>query len=393
MTTPFGIIAKREFKRIAERKTLYLLSIIIPILVFAVYGTIYQQELIRELPISIVDNDHSPLSQKIIEMIEASPSMKIVKYSTSIEEIKRDFRNGTIHGAFYFPSTMEKAVKEGKYSSIVVYKNNSNLVIGNMITKESVTIIRMVSGGVLLKKLRSKGMNYDKSMNIINSIKIETNPLYNPNYSYANYLVPGLIAFTFQLLIMLGAVIVISSEFTHDTFDELVQLANGNILAIMLGKAIPHFIIHATTALMIIGMVFPFFNYKIEGSILLLIGFFFLFIAASLMLGLAISSFIHDQLFATEIAVFINTPAFIFSGFTFPLWAMPFIHSMFAQVLPFTHFLKGFLKIYQMNSPLEYILHEIGVLSLFVIISSIITLIALKHHVKHNSIKRNSLES
>ncbi len=47
-------------------------------------------------------------------------------------------------------------------------------------------------------------------MAVINPISIETASLYNPTYSYENYLMPGLATFTLQMLIMLAAVIVIA---------------------------------------------------------------------------------------------------------------------------------------------------------------------------------------
>lgn len=381
MSKAIQIIIIREFHRIAERKTLYLLVIILPIIIFLFYPLIYTQELLREIPVVIYDADHSSLSQKIIEMVESAPSMKIVKYVSSVKEIKNNFLNGNISGAFYFPSGMENEIKAGKNSTVVVYRNTSNLIIGNMLMKDGSTIIRTASAGILLKKMTAKGMMTDKAMDIINPIKIETQSLYNPNYSYLNYLVPGILAFTFQMIIMIASVLVLSSEFTHETFPELLEIANNNLSLILLGKAVPHFIIHSSTAIFIVGVIFPFFGIKVIGSILILILFFFLFILACLMLGLLISSIFHDQLFATELAVFINTPAFIFSGFTFPLWGMPFTHSVIAQILPFTHFLSGFLKIYQMNSPLIYILPEVLVLLLFVFVSSILTHLILKHQV------------
>lgn len=371
----------REFHRIAERKTLYLLIIILPIFILLFYPMIYRQELVREIPVVIFDADHSSLSEKIIQMIESTSSMKIVNYASSIDEIKKYFLNGTIGAAFYFPHGMENEIKTGKNSTVVVYKNTSNLIIGNMIMKDASTIIRTASAGILLKKMTSKGMMADKAMNIINPIKIETQSLYNPNYSYLNYLVPGTLAFTFQMMIMIASVLVLSSEFTHETFPELLKISNNNLALILLGKTIPHFLIHASTALFIVGVIFPLFGIKIFGSVIVLILFFLLFVLACLMLGLLISSIFHDQLFATELAVFINTPAFIFSGFTFPLWGMPFIHSAFAQILPFTHFLTGFLKIYQMNSPLNNISGEVSVLLSFVVVSFLLTLLALKHQV------------
>lgn len=376
------IIIKREFRRIAERKTLYLLSIFIPVTLFLLFGLIYQKEIIREVPIVIFDNDNSSLSRTAIQMIESSTSLKIVDYVNSIEDIENRIIKGEIHGAFYIPNNFEKNIKQGKNSDIVVFKNTANLVIGNIIYKDANTIVKTLSAGVVLKKLKSKGMMHDQAMNLIMPIRIETKTLYNPNYSYKSYLAPGLMAFTLQMLIMLSSVLIISSEFTHETFPTLLRLANKRISLILIGKIIPHFLIHSANALLIVGIFFPLFNIRVYGSLFLVLIFLLYFIITCISLGVLISSLFHDQLFATELALFINTPGFIFSGFTFPLWGMPMVHSIFAQIMPFTHFLNGFLKLYQMNAPLSYILPELKILSIFTIGSLILSVFAIKFQIK-----------
>lgn len=373
-------VFKREFHRIVERKTLYLLMIIFPVFIFTFYGSIYKEEMIREIPVAIFDEGHSELSHRIINLIESSPNMKIVNYALSQQEIKNGFLDGKIHGAFYFPKDFEYQIKKGKSSTLVVYKNSANLIIGNILLKDASTIVKSVSGAVLITKLGKACIPNNSGINIANAIKIDSQILYNPNYSYSIYLAPGLISFTFQMMIMIAAVIVISSEFTHNTFTELLNISGNNVLNILLGKAIPHFIIHFTTGLLVLGIIFPFFNIKVLGSITSLLFLFALLISASLMLGLLISSFFHNQFFATELAIFFNTPAFIFSGFTFPLWSMPAVHNLFALTMPFTHFLSAFLKVFQMNLPLSNCINEILVLSGFTVIPFVTSYFVLKYH-------------
>jgi ABC-2 type transport system permease protein len=87
-------------------------------------------------------------------------------------------------------------------------------------------------------------------------------------------------------------------------------------------------------------------------------------------------------MFATEIVLFYNTPAFIFSGLTFPIWAMPKAIAFAAQFILFTPFLSGFLKIYQIGTPLGYILNDFLRLSIFLCISILVLSLALRHHIK-----------
>lgn len=376
----------REFKRIGERKTLFLLEIIFPIFIFILFSEIYKEEVIRELPVAVCDMDNSNLSRKITWFFDSSPTLKVIDNVYSVDEIKIHFQQGKIEGAFLFPKDFEKDVKSGKSSNIVTYKNSSNLLVGTYILKESSTIINTIAGSATLKKIISQGKSKESAMAIVNPIRIETASLYNPTYSYENYLMPGLITFIFQMLIMLAAVIVISSEYSHETFVELINFADNKAYKILIGKSLPHLLIHLSTIVLIVGIIFPLYNIAISGSFVLLFGLLAIFVFASFFLGILISTIFNDQLLATEIAVFINTPAFIFSGFTFPIWGMPFIHTIFAQILPYTHFLSAFLKVYQMGATIDYVVNEIIILSLFGIGSILISLIVLR--LKMNSVNK-----
>jgi ABC-2 type transport system permease protein len=375
-------IIRREFKRILERKTLYLLMIILPLFVSILYVYVYKSEIVRNIPVAIFDEDHSSLSRTYTEYVEASSSMSIAGYVSSIEELKKGIQSGTYHAGFFIPRNFENDIKAGKNSTVIIYKNTSNLIIGNTILRDGMTISKTISAGAIIKKLRNKGMIYEQAYNIANPIKVESQTLYNPNYSYLGYLVPGLLAFTLQLIIMVSSVIVISSEFTHETFHELLEITHNNIYKILIGKSLPHLLIHSATIFLIIGIIMPIAGIRAAGSPVLIILFFILFTAACLSFGIFISCAFHDQMFATSLALFINMPAFIYSGYTFPLWAMPLAHRIAAALLPFTHLISGYFKLYQMGAPVQDILDETLILILFIIAGFILSVIALKINVK-----------
>jgi ABC-2 type transport system permease protein len=377
--SPLLKIAWREVHRIGERKTLYSLTIFLPIILFILLALIYIKGVVRELPVIVFDADNSEISRMLVRGLDATSSMHVYKYTNSMDEIKHEFMKGNTQGAFYIPKGMEADLKSGKKSTVMLFKNTSNLIVGNLLYKDGMTLVKTISAGILLKKFKSAGMNDAKAMTFVNPIRLETHPMYNPNYNYVSYLLPGLIGALLQMIIMVAGVLVISSEFTHNTFGELLEISKNNVLTILVGKSIPHLAIHLATLLGVMGIIFPLFSIEINGSISETILLSALFILAAFFPAMLISSFFHEQLFATEMALFVNTPAFIFSGFTFPLWSMPVAQNVFAQIIPFTHFLTAFIKIYQMKAPLRYASSEITILSIFFVLSFILTLVVLKY--------------
>lgn len=370
-------VCKREIVRIAANKPIWVMTIILPILTFLLIAFIYQKGTLRDIPVVIYDGDNSEVSRLIARSLDASPAVKIVKRVGSVDEVKKEMQKGNVYGGLYIPNGFENSLKGGNRTTIVFYKYSYNLMIGTNLLKESSTIIKTISGGVLLKKLRSKGMPADQAMSIINPVAIETQSLFNPSYNYEEYLVPGVIPFLLQMIIMLAALSIIGSEFTENTLDDLLNITS-NPVEIIIGKSIPHLAIHFATALAVIGILFPVFSIHITGSVIWTLLFFFYFIAASFFVGIFISALIHKEMFATEVILFVNTPAFIFSGYTFPMWSMPAVQVTFAQIIPYTHFLTGFLKIYQMGAPISYAAPEFFRLSVFLFGSLLLSVFALK---------------
>ena len=377
-----GKVAKREFNRITERKTLYLLAVVLPFVVSLVLFLIFKNGMVHQIPVAIFDEDHSELSTMITRFIQSTPSMSIVTYANSLEEVKQDFRRGKVQAAFHFPENMEAIIKNGRQTNVEIFMNSMNLLNSNSVLNDGAKIIKTVSGGALVKKLGSAGVMQQQAMDIASPIKLDTKILFNPGYNYEVYLVPALASFALHMVTLLIAVLLVSAEFSENTFADLLNTADNKISAIIIGKAIPHLAIQSLNVIILLGVFFPLFNVSIAGSSLTAILFTIFFLAVIFFFGLMISSLIHDQMLSTEAALFLTTPAFIFSGLSFPLRIMPVIHSTYAQLMPYTHFIEGFVKIYQMGAPVEYLTPQIIKLSIFLIISITVTVPALKYNLK-----------
>ena len=385
--SPVIKVIKREFNILIRKKPLMTLSLIAPGLFFLLFAIIFKTGVLRDIPVAILDEDKSTLSLLISRYIESTGSMAIVKYVNSLDELKSEFRKGYIDAAFYLPRNMGKDVKSGKQSHPVLFINSMNLIKSNNILNDGEKVIKTVSGGILLKKIRSSGSSENQAIDITNPIRIDSQIMFNPNYSYEQYLFPGLAAFTLMMIIMLTSVLVINSEFSNNTLGELISAAGNNVHTIIIGKSVPYIFIHIINVLILAGVILPIFNIGLTGHILLTILFFILFIIVSFYAGMAVSALVIDRMFATEIILFVNTPAFIFSGLTFPLWSMPRVISAFAQAIPFTHFLSGFMRLYLWTAPLKYAILDFEWLLGFLVIFIAVTFIALKWRIyNHNKV-------
>jgi ABC-2 type transport system permease protein len=358
-------VFKREMLRLAQQKSARNLFIIIPIVVFLLLGSIYYKGALREVPIAVYDNDNSTLSRTYIRFLESSPNLNVTHYLSSHDAIENAFVENDVQGIFYIPKDFHKDVLKNRPVQVKIYTNSTNIVFGNLLYRSALQVTQLLSGAVVAKRIAPLGINPSKILGTVMPINVNTRVLGNPQYNYIYYLLPGLSTVLLQMIIFLAASRAFNNEWKEKTYPQLYAASNGNILSMILGKYFAYLIYGLGLCGLIFAIVFPIFGIPIYGNIGYLLALLLLFLSVNIFLGFGLSLLLKDEIIALDVAIFYNSPAFVFSGFTFPIWAMPWFNSLYAQISPYTHFLTGFLKIYQLDTPLYFIGPEISKLIVF----------------------------
>ncbi|SDH30644.1 ABC transporter permease [Winogradskyella thalassocola] len=383
MNWPVYHIFKREMQRLARQKSARNLYLIIPVIVFILLGLIYYKGALREVPIAVYDNDNSTLSRAYIKSLEASPSLNVTYYIASKDKLENVFVSNNVEGIFYIPKDFHNDVLKSIPTQIKIYTNSTNIVFGNLLYKSAQEVTQLLSAGVVVKNIAPLGINPDKIRGTVMPIAINTKVLANPQYNYVYYLLPGLATVLIQMILFFAASRAFNNEWKQDTYTDLFTTANGSVVTMLLGKYLAHLVFGLSLCGFLFAIVFPIFSIPIYGDIGSLLVLMLLFLTVNIALGFGISLLFKDEIIALDVAIFYNSPAFVFSGFTFPIWAMPWFNRWYAEVIPYTHFLTGFLKIYQLNTPFRFIIPELQKLSIFLCIAVIIIIIGLIINRKH----------
>jgi ABC-2 type transport system permease protein len=361
-------VFKREILRLAAQKSARNLFIIIPIVVFFLLGSIYYKGVLREVPVAVYDNDNSTLSRTYIRFLESSSSLSVTHYLASEDALENAFIENDVQGIFYIPKDFHKDILKNSPVQVKIYTNSTNIVFGNLLYRAAAQVTQTLSGAIVAKRIAPLGIDPSKILGTVLPINVNTRVLGNAQYNYVYYLLPGLTTALLQMLIFLAAARAFNNEWKEKTYPQLYAASNGNILTIILGKYFAYLVYGLGLCGLIFAIVFPIFGIPIYGNIGHLLALLLLFLSVNILLGFGISLLIKNEVIALDVAIFYNSPAFIFSGFTFPIWAMPWLNSMYAQLNPYTHFLTGFLKIYQLDTPLYYIRSEVWKLTIFFMI-------------------------
>jgi ABC-2 type transport system permease protein len=365
----------REFLRLKKRPAAWVLLLVIPTGIFFYLGAIYEEGAIESVPIAILDLDHSDLSRKVISNVEASPKLNIIKFLNSNNSIDNVFINHPdIKGFYVIPKNFQKNIFSGEQEKLLVYTNSSNIIYGNLIYKEAATFINTLSAGINLNTFKLNGIPNEKAVKMIMPIKVITKPLYNSYYNYLYYLIPGLTTVLLQMIVFFLAARSINSEYTNDTFNELLNLTKGSIFKIIFGKLLTYTLLGFIVAIFIFSVVHPLLGIPYSNSTLSFLWIVLLFVMANAMLGIMISTIFKNEAIAMDVSFVYNSPAFVFSGFTFPIMAMPAFDAWYAQLIPYTHFLHAFLKGMEMNTPFSFLVQPAINLLFFFLTGYIITI-------------------
>ncbi|MEJ2901470.1 ABC transporter permease [Pedobacter panaciterrae] len=361
----FGHIIIREWKRILSLKVFYLVMLVVPVLLFSFYAVIYQKEEAKHLSFAIWDDDQSPVSRQLTFLLEQREALNITRRVSSEAEVERLIQQGKILGAIHFPVNMQKDIYSRHPVNVTLYTNAASLVPAKMVYKAVAEVVITGSSGVILKKLIKTGMKADQAMALANPIKLNSYQLYNASYNYQEYLVPGLITVGIQMILIVSSMLALNYEWKTETMQELYELSKGSALTVITAKTIAHLVISWVNFILIAFVVFPFFDIGISAATGKFFVIYTLLSLACIGIGLFISALFKDVMLSGDTALFYTSPAFVFSGFTFPRWAMPWYDQYYATIMPYTPFLDAFFKVYYMNLPLHYAQADLNKLLLF----------------------------
>lgn len=347
-------IALREWKRILTRKDHYIVLLVLPAFLFFFYALIFDKQQAKDLPVAVWDDDRSPVSRQITFLLEQTASIHITHAVSSETEMRQLMQEKKIIGAVHFPKNMEADIKSRHPVKVAVYTNASALIPSKLVYKDASTVIITAGSGVNLQKFMKTGMTQGKAMALIMPVSLELFTLYNPTYNYQNYLVPGLVTVAMMMIIIMVTVLMFNKEWEEGTARELAVMGKGHAGIVFTGKTIAHLTASWINFALVFGVIFPIFSMYHAGTWWNLFVMFNLMSLACIGIGAMVSVLMMDVMLALDFGIFYTSPAFVFSGFTFPRWGMPWYDQYYAAIMPYTPFLDAFFKLYFMELPLRY---------------------------------------
>ncbi len=313
---------RREFG-IIRRKPVFLLgSVGVMAVCCLFYLTFFKAGLPENLPVGVLDLDNSSLSRNFCRQLDATQMGKVIKYE-DFTTARDAMQTGEITSLCVIPLGMNEEVNANRRPVFTYYVNTLYLIGGALSYKNILTMVTLTGGAVQREVLRAKGYSEDAIMGLIQPIVVDEHKIGNATTNYGVYLnniiLPGLLALSivFVLIYALG------SELRYGTSKELMETADGSMAAALIGKLLPYTLIYLVLGLGLDLLLFGVCRYPLNGSILNMMLAMVVFILANEAVAVTLVGLLPTLRYSLSIAALFAILGFSFSGFTFPVEAMP----------------------------------------------------------------------
>jgi len=340
-------IGIKEVRQLARDRLTIGMIVGIPLLQIILFGYAINLD-VRHLPAAVADEAGTSYSRRLAADLQATQVVDFVTVAQTPGELERLLQAGEITVGVHIPPDFEQRLRDPSRPAVQIMVDGSEPTILGVAAKLAGTpppgrIGQAATDAAPLVELR----NY-----------------YNPEGRSAVQIVPALIGVILTMTMSLFTAVAIVRERERGNLEFLITTPVST-LELMLGKLVPYVLIGLVQVTIVLLVGRALFDVPFRGQVLDLYGAALVFIAASLTLGLLISTLAKTQFQAMQMTFFFFMPSILLSGFMFPFDGMPRVAQQIAEILPLTHFVRLVRGIVLRGADLGQMSQEIWALAAF----------------------------
>ncbi|ELK8308159.1 TPA: ABC transporter permease [Vibrio vulnificus] len=314
-------IMVKEFRQLSRDRITFGMVVMIPLIQLLLFGYAINTD-IRDIPVAVVDQSESTAGRILTESVKVTQVVSVTQRYATAEEAEQAIQDGIVRAALILPNDLTQRMAQGR-------------PLGQWIVDGSDTMISAAILGLQTAPLT----DFDFQIRPKPTQTFEVALYYNPSRRSAVNIVPGLLGVILTMTMILFTSAAIVRERERGNLELLITTPVRSF-ELMVAKIVPYIFVGLIQVFIILGLGHVIFGVPINGSVAQILLGTLLFIAASLTLGLVISTIANTQLQAMQMTVFILLPSILLSGFMFPYEGMPVAAQWIAEVLPATHFMR-----------------------------------------------------
>jgi len=385
----------REFQLIFSDVGVMVLVFAVPLIYPLLYSLIYYPEVVRDLPIAVVDKSKSSDSRQFIRNIDATPELKVASSNVSMEEAILFFKNRDVRGIVHIPKTFSKDIAMKRQTTISAYADMEFFLYYKALMT-GVSFVTLETGNqIQINNLMQEGLSEHQAEILAEPVKLVDNAMANEAGGFASYGIPAALILIIQQTLIIAIGIMAGTARKRHWFGTLVPLERNRLgtLRLVLGKSAAYFTIYALLCVYMLGMVPKWFGYGQSASFAGLITLITPFILSSIFMGMTLSVFFKNRESSMMLFLFTSIPLLFLSGIIWPLSNFRPIWLMVREIFPSSNAIFGFIKMKSLGANIFETRKEIISLWTQTGFYFLTACLAYRHHVNYSTNIRNELAS
>ncbi len=355
-------IILKELKQLKRDRLTFGMIVMIPLIQLLLFGYAINTD-VRNIPIAVVDLSGSSAARLITEAVKVSQVVKVVARYNTPKEAEEAIVRGSVRAALVFPKDLTARISHGDVVAQLLVDGSDSIVSSAIMQLRNMPLNEIIIEPDLNRLQRKPTFEIDL--------------FFNPERRSAVNIIPGLVGIILTMTMILFTSAAIVREKEQGNL-ELLITTPIRPMELMIGKIIPYIVVGLIQVLIVLGLGHLIFAVPINGTLFNVFLVTIIFIAASLTLGLMISTLAKTQLQAMQMTIFVLLPSILLSGFMFPYEAMPLLAQQIAEALPATHFMRMIRAVVLRSAEVDILFYDTTWLLLFTLIGLIISSLRFK---------------
>jgi ABC-2 type transport system permease protein len=365
-------IAWKDLMELFRNRMGLVLLILMPIFMMTMVGFIYPSETsLNNVDIALVNEDQGfgnyNLSSTFImalNSINDNASMIQFKDASSLADVREMIQTGDAEGGIIISSDFSSNIMNGQQGTITLVTDESNPQMSAILQTVLNQVFDQMGRALAQQNVQKLGVDPSATLAVVEPYNIQATGAVEGNFSYFDFIAPGIMAMTVMMSVMTGLPAAISHERELGTLDGMM-VAPINRLSVILGKTLAQMARGILQGVLILVLAMVLFGVNVHGSLVLVFALLLLGVFSFVGLGVVLTSFAKDQETAVMMMTTIMFPMMFLSGVFFPIEQMPWFMQGIAKFLPLTYVADSLRKVMVLGASIPEISSELSILIVF----------------------------
>ena len=359
-----------------------LFVILLPLAYPLLYSWIYNNEVVREVPVAVVDNSHSQTSREFVRHVDASPDVRVAAWSNNLEEASRLVARQEVYGIILLPEDFDRQLGRMQQAHVSVYCNMGLMLTYKAIFQTCSAVAADMNSHIQIALSGNPTTREDQLTT--HPMQVSDVPIFNNTGGYGNFILPGVLVLIIQQVMLLGIGIAYGTSYEKRRFSRLTPMYERRfgLARIMIGRTMGFFVLFlliAAWVLLAVPRMFHFVQMLHFSDFLL---FVVPYLLACVFFATTFSFFIRQRENVMLLVVCTSLPFLFMSGVSWPKSNIPEVWQWVSWLFPSTFGIQGFIKMNTMGGVFGDIIPEIKGLWIQTVIYGVFATLVTRWQVK-----------